>query len=104
MFRKFVWLKMLKASARNWKITDSLKWKFLNNEKSTRLVGGPSIVPRPPVLTLFPGIVPVVGLVWKQAVLKYCSNRCGAFALGSHNVFGRLPAIIAGMLPSPAAS
>src|ERR1700720_1677070 len=94
--RKFVWLKTLKASARSCSLTGSPNWMFLNNEKSTRLVGGPSIVPRPPVFTLLPGITPVVGLVWKQAALKYCSNVCGAFAFGSHKVFGRLPAMIAG--------
>src|SRR5215467_8614918 len=77
---------------------------FLNNEKSTRLVGGPLIIPRPPFPTTFATPVPLVGFGWKQEVSNHFSNVCGAFAFGLHVMLGRFPATSAGMLPRPAAS
>src|ERR1700686_4676355 len=103
-FLKFVWLKTLKASARSCNRTFSPKRMFLNKEKSTRFVGGPLIMPRPALPTTFAAPVPVVGLGWKQAMLNHCSNVWGALAFGSQSTLGRLPAIIAGTLPRPAAS
>src|SRR5689334_9328506 len=108
MVLKFVWLKILKTSPRNWSFQVSPKRKFLNVEKSTRLVGGPWIVPRPALPTTFATPVPEVGLIWKHTVPGvlpiHDSNVCGAFALTSQVTFGRLPAISAGTLPRPAAS
>src|SRR5258708_14959848 len=99
---------MLKTSPRSCSFTLSRMRMFLNNEKSKRLVGGPLIIPRPEFPTTFATPVPVVGLGCKHDVATvlaiHDSKVCGAFAFGSHNTFGRLPAIIAGMLPSPAAS
>src|SRR5688572_33229768 len=95
MTLKFVWLKTLKASPRSCRLTRSPKLILLNSEKSTRWVGGPSIVPRPVLLTTL-GATPVVGFSWKQFVLNHCKNVLGAPAFGSQSVLGRLPAISAG--------
>src|SRR6185295_14286992 len=102
-FRKFVWLKTLKASPRSWSLTFSPNRMFLNTERSNRCVGGPSMIPRPPLpTTLATG--GAVGVFSKQAVLNHWAKVCGAFAFGSHITFARFPAIRAGTLPSPSAS
>src|SRR2546430_7066808 len=100
---KFVWLKILNASPRSWSCVFSPKRKFLNKEKSTRLVGGPLITARPAFPTTF-AIGAALGLGWKHATVNHCSKVCGAPLFGSHRTFGLLPATRAGMLPSPAAS
>src|SRR5256885_17031436 len=99
-----VLLKTLKASPRSCRVAFSPNRMFLNNEKSTRFVGGPLIIPRPAFPTTLATPVPVVGFGWKQEVSNQRSNVCGAFAFGSQSILGRLPAMIAGTLPRPAAS
>src|SRR5215213_463796 len=105
---KFVLLKTLKTSPRSCSFHVSPKRKFLKVEKSTRLVGGPSIVPRPALPTTFGKPVPVVGLIWKHTepgvLAIHDSNVCGALAFGSQTTLGRFPAIRAGTFPKPAAS
>src|ERR1051326_1933661 len=100
---KFVWLKTLNASARSCSFFVSPNEKFLKSGKSRRLEEGPMMMPRP-ALPRANGAVPEVGFGWKHWVLKNFSNVCGAPAFGSHNTFGRLPAMMAGMLPSPVGS
>src|ERR671935_715087 len=100
---KLVWLKTLKASPRSCRRAFSPRLMFLNREKSTRFVGGPLMTPRPALPTTF-GKGGAVGFCWTQEVLNHCSNVCGAPWFGSHSRFGRLPAMMAGTLPSPAAS
>src|SRR5438093_7723061 len=79
---------------------------FFIRDRSNRLVGGPFIPPRGafPTVLLKPVLAVRAGLSWKQAVVKYCVRRCGAFALGSQSMLGRLPATAAGLFPRPAAS
>src|SRR5262245_14046494 len=103
-FLKMVLLKTLKASPRSCRATLSPKWMFLNIEKSTRLVGGPLIIPRPAFPTTLATPVPLVGFAWKQEISNHRSNVWGAFAFGLQVTLGRLPATSAGILPSPAAS
>src|SRR2546423_6706056 len=56
----------------------------------------------PGVLMMFVAVE--AGFTWKQPVLKYRSNVCGAFAFGSQRTFGLLPATSAEILPRPDAS
>src|SRR5438105_14061152 len=79
--------------------------KFLNNETSKRLVGGPFNTPRAELpTTLATTVAAVGGFPCTQDVLNHCSKVCGAPAFGSQSRLGLLPAIIAETLPSPAAS
>src|SRR5829696_8517587 len=106
--RKFVWLKMLKTSARSCSRADSVKRMFFDIVKSTRCVGGPSTTPR--------GVLPntfwnpnaavsavLAGFAWKQAVLNHCEAVCGAFSFGSQSKIG-LAVGLALIIPLPAGS
>src|SRR5262245_65269963 len=86
---KFVWLKILKASARSWSERLSLKRTFLDNVKSKRVVPGPSMTPRPAVPGVFcKPVAPAGGFLWKQEVSNHLSTVCGAFLLGSQRKLG----------------
>src|SRR5262245_15712800 len=80
---KFVWLKILKASARNWSARLSWKRTFLDNVKSKRVVPGPSITPRPAVPGVFCKPVAPAGGFSKQEVSNHLFTMCGAVLLGS---------------------
>src|SRR5947207_1327228 len=104
-FLKFARLNTLKLSARSCSLTlpSSPKLMFLKSEKSTLLVGGPLMTPRPPLpTTLATG--GATGVFSKQAVLNHISNVCGPPKFGLQITLARLPAIKAGTFPRPAAS
>ena len=82
---KFVWLKILKTSQRNWTDFDSLNLMLFASVASNRVVDGPRMVLRPALPTRF---TPAGGLA-KQAVLYHCKKVCGALAFGSQITSGR---------------
>src|ERR1041385_6677119 len=82
---KFVWLKILKTSHRNWRDLDSVKRILFESVASNRVVGGPRIVLRP----AFPTRLTPAGGFAKQAVLNHCVTRWGALACGSQRKSGR---------------
>src|SRR6266403_3132136 len=85
---KFVWLKILKTSHRNWSDLDSLRRILFASVASNLVVGGPRMVLRP----AFPTRLTPAGGFAKQAVLNHCVTRCGAPAFGSQLASGLPPA------------
>src|ERR1700752_654786 len=99
---------MLKTSARNWSLTDSAKRRFFDIVKSTRLVGGPSTMPRGVLPKTFLNPAAAVssvlaGFAWKHAVLNHCVAVCGALSFGLQSRIG-LAVGFALMIPDPAGS
>src|ERR1041385_277883 len=91
---------MLNHSQRSWKLRDSPRLKLFASVASNRVVEGPLITLRP----AFPTRLTPAGGLAKQAVLKNCSNLCGALLFGSQIMSGRAPEGELPSNPNPAGS
>jgi len=74
-----VWLKVLKVSKRNWPVTRSVNFMFLNRERSVRQKPGARMAPGRSVVC----VVCVADGAAKAAALNQLAKVCGAPELGS---------------------